>query len=169
MSDGMVMAKPEKLMTRTLAIAFLGMFAAVSFGNVPTLGATATPDSENGRFMFNEVTDGVLRLDTRTVQVSMCIKRSAGWACELVPDERTALENEITRLQTETAILKREMIARGVPLPGGMRPDLTKPAPQIELKLPSDAEVDRVMAFLEKVWRRLIDLVQSMKDADRKG
>jgi hypothetical protein len=57
---------------------------------------TATPDSENGRYSFSPVADGVLRLDTRTGQVSQCSRSDAGWACKVVPDERSALENEIS-------------------------------------------------------------------------
>ena len=41
--------------------------------SLATLAASAqpsTPDSENGRYSFNAVADGVLRLDTRTGQVS---------------------------------------------------------------------------------------------------
>src|SRR5262249_45303979 len=48
---------------------------------------TATPDSES-RYSFNPVADGVLRLDTRTGQVSQCSRSDVGWACKLVPDER---------------------------------------------------------------------------------
>ena len=59
---------------------------------------TATPDSENGRYSFNPVADGVLRLDTRTGQVSQCSRGDVGWACKVVPDERSALETEIARL-----------------------------------------------------------------------
>jgi hypothetical protein len=128
------------------------------------------PDSENGRYTLNQVPDGFLRLDTRTGQVSVCSKRNAGWACETVPDERTALEAEIGRLQRETATLKKEMIARGVPLPGGVARDSSGVKPQIELKLPSDAEIDRLMTFMERIWRRLIEMVQSVqKDIDKKG
>jgi hypothetical protein len=116
------------------------------------------------------VQDGLLRLDTRTGQVSVCSKRAAGWACQPVPDERAALETEIARLQTDNAALKKEMIARGLPLPGGMRSDPSGARPQIELKLPSDAEIDRLMTFMEKIWRRLIDMVQGMqKDIEKKG
>ncbi len=43
----------------------LANFAAAS-------AQTAMPDSENGRYSFNPVADGVLRLDTRTGQVSHC-------------------------------------------------------------------------------------------------
>src|SRR5258708_35043242 len=84
------------------------------------LAQTAAPDSENGRYTFNQVADGLLRLDTRTGQVSLCAKKDTGFACNSVPDERTALENEIARLQRENGTLKKEMLARNPPLPGGV-------------------------------------------------
>jgi hypothetical protein len=62
---------------------------------------TPTPDNENGRYSFSSVADGVLRLDTRTGQVSQCSRSDAGWVCKAVPDERSALETEIARLQGE--------------------------------------------------------------------
>jgi hypothetical protein len=136
----------------------------------PLLAQSGAPDSENGRFSFTPVSEGMLRLDTRTGQVSLCSNKGSGWACQTVPDERAALENEIVRLQNENGSLKRAMIARGVPLPGGLTEDSAKTGPHIELKLPSDADVERVMSFLEKVWRRLLDMVQSMqKEVEKKG
>jgi hypothetical protein len=128
---------------------------------------TATPDSENGRFTFNQVADGLLRLDSRTGQVSLCRRGAVGWACHAVPDERSALEAEIARLQNENAALKKEMIARAVPLPGTTK---TEPKPQLELKLPSEADLDRLMTFMERIWRRLIEMVQNVqKELDKKG
>jgi hypothetical protein len=59
------------------------------------------------------VADGVLRLDTRTGQISQCSRSDVGWACKVVPDERSALETEIARLQGENASLKKELLARG--------------------------------------------------------
>jgi hypothetical protein len=39
-----------------------------------------------------------------------------------------------------------------------------------ELKLPSDAEVDKIFSFLEKVWRRLIAMTRSVQtDAEKKN
>ena len=43
----------------------------------------------------------------------------SGLGLQPVPDERTALENEIARLQRENGALKKDMLARGLPLPGG--------------------------------------------------
>src|SRR5262244_2736122 len=111
---------------------------------------TATPDSENGRYSFYPVADGVLRLDTRTGQISQCSRSDAGWTCKLVPDERSALETEIARLQGENATLKKELLARGIPVPGATDPSVTKPG-EPELKLPSDADLDKAISFLEKV------------------
>ena len=34
----------------------------------PAAYAQSTPDAENGRYSFNQVTEGMLRLDTRTNQ-----------------------------------------------------------------------------------------------------
>ena len=103
----------------------------------------------------------MLRLDTRTGQVSECSRSDAGWACKLVPDERSALEAEIARLQEENARLKKELLAHGPPTPG---------APYPELKLPSDADVDKVISYLENGWRRLLRWGRTvLKDVEKKN
>jgi len=139
------------------------------------------PDSDRSRFTFKEVTDGLLRLDKGSGQVSLCGKRAGAWACEAVADDRTALETEIARLQAENAKLRREFLAHGLTLPDGLRSDARPGKPDTgDLNLPSDADLDRVMAFLDRLWRRLLDMVQNLqkengqketakqKDADRK-
>jgi hypothetical protein len=130
---------------------------------------TATPDSENSRYSFNPIADGVLRLDTRTGQISQCSRSDAGWTCKAVPDDRSALETEIARLQGENATLKKELLGRGLPVPGVPSQSGAKPS-EPELKLPSDAEVDKVKSFLEKAWRRLIEMGRTMqKDVEKKN
>ena len=133
----------------------------------PAAADPATPDRENGRYTFKDVPDGLLRLDTRSGQVSLCDKRAAGWACQALPDDRTALEDEIARIDRENALLRKQLIARGVPLPDGVKEPRTAKRDQ-DLKLPSDAELDRVMTVMEKMWRRLIDMVQRIhRDMDK--
>jgi hypothetical protein len=112
--------------------------------------------------------EGYLRLDGRSGQVSLCLKRSAGWECQVVPDERSALEGEIARLQSDNANLKRELLAHNLPLPGGVRPGVSGREEE-RLQLPSDAELNQMMSFIEKVWKRMVEMiVTTQKDIMKK-
>ncbi|HZO47367.1 MAG TPA: hypothetical protein VFB68_15835 [Xanthobacteraceae bacterium] len=134
--------------------------------------ASAQPSSPEGgdtRFTFHRADDGgYLRLDGRSGQVSMCQRRTTGWQCQLVPDERTALEAEISRLQSDNAVLKKELLSRNLPLPDGMRPDQpgSKSLPKSQVQrpqLPDDAELNRIMGVMEKIWRRMVEMIQSVQ------
>jgi len=155
----------EAPMTRSVIILTVAAWAALA----SAAPAQTTPDTEGGRYSFSQVPEGMLRLDTRTGQVSLCAKQATGWACNAVPDERGALENEIARLQRENGALKKEMLARGLPLPGGAASSPSANQRELNLKvpLPSDAEIDRVMSAFEKMWRRLIDMVQKTPNSDK--
>jgi hypothetical protein len=125
-------------------------------------GQTGTPPGDDKRYTFNRVDEGYLRLDGRTGQVSICAQRPAGWVCQAVPDERAALEAEIARLQAENAAVKKELIARNLPLPESVKPDAPANPDQPRLQLPNDADLNRVMNFVEKVWRRLLDMMATV-------
>ena len=96
--------------------------------------------------------------------MSICTRRPVGWACQAVPDERTALEAEIARLQGENVALKKELIARNLPLPGTVKPEPPAAKPEEpRLQLPNDAELNKVMNFMEKVWRRLVEMIVTLQ------
>ena len=92
------------------------------------VAAQSAPDSENGRYSMTPIPEGVLRLDTRTGTVSTCTRNGAGWACYAVPDERTALDAEIGRLQAEVEKLKGQ-IAAGPTVSGKIDEALPKSDP----------------------------------------
>jgi hypothetical protein len=145
-------------------------FAAAMATGGGLMAAPSAPDGENGRYSMTPIPEGVLRLDTRTGTVSTCTKNDAGWACYAVPDERTALDAEIGRLQAEVEKLKGQLAA-GPTVSGKVDEALPKSDPlkkaeperKIEIPLPSDQDVDRVMSFLEKAWRRLIDMANRVQ------
>lgn len=139
------------------ALTFFFAFAALAWAQDPG------PETEHGRFTFKQMGNDLLRLDSRSGEVALCSKRAVGWACQALPEDRAALENEIARLQGENAALRREFVSRGLPLPDGITgpPSAAKPDPA--LKLPSDADLDRAMSFLERAWRRLVEMVQKLQ------
>jgi hypothetical protein len=162
---------PSKFST-TLAAAVLGF----CLGGIGAAGAQAVPDGENGRYALSPVPDGVIRLDTRTGAVSTCTNSSAGWACYAVPDERAALDAEIGRLQADNEKLKAELATREPAVTGKIdealpkADSLKKPEPKvadgerrIEIPLPSDRDMDRMMSFLERAWRRLIEMANRVQ------
>ena len=134
------------------------------------------PDTENGRYALSPSPDGVLRLDTRTGAVSTCSNSGAGWACYAVPDERAALDAEIGRLQADNDKMKAQLAERAPTVTGKIEEplpksdSLKKPEPKVaegerklEIPLPSDRDMDRVMSFLERAWRRLIEMANRVQ------
>jgi hypothetical protein len=107
--------------------------------------------------------------------VAQCGWSASGWSCTAVPDERAALESEIARLQQENVALKRSLLTRGIELPSGVKADPPPPvakAPEREpsLKLPTEADLDRAVAFMKDVWRRLVEMmVELQRDIQRKS
>jgi len=162
---------PSKLSTSVSAAA-----VAFLFGGAGAVLAQSMPGTENGRYALSPIADGVLRLDTRTGSVSTCNSSGAGWACYAVPDERAALDAEIGRLQADNEKLKAQLAERE-PTVTGKREEalpksdpLKKPEPKvaegerkIEIPLPSDRDMDRMMGFLEKAWRRLVEMANRMQ------
>jgi hypothetical protein len=152
---------------------------AVAIACSAGIGAAAAqtmPDTENGRYALSPVTDGVIRLDTRTGAVSTCNNTGTGWACYTVPDERAALDAEIGRLQADNEKLKAQLAAREPTVTGKVdepmpkSDSLKKPGPKlaegerkIEIPLPSDRDMDRVMSFLEQAWRRLLEMANRVQ------
>jgi hypothetical protein len=130
--------------------------------SVPTFADDATPDSNGGRYTFSKVADGVLRLDTQTGEVALCSARAVGWACLAAPEDRAALENEIARLRSENAALKQDILSRGLPLPPGAMPEPPATATgdnDITIRLPSDAELNRAVAYAGRIWHRFVEAI----------
>ena len=174
------------MMTATSPSKFSALVVALALTFCPGAGAAVAqsmPDSENGRYALSPVADGVIRLDTRTGNVSTCSNSGSGWACYLVPDERAAFDTEIGRLQADNEKLKAELenlkaqlaareptVTGKIDEPLPKADSLKKPEPKaaegerkIEIPLPSDRDMDRMMSLLEQAWRRLVEMANRMQ------
>lgn len=128
--------------------------------SAPVVADDAMPDSNGGRYTFNKVADGLVRLDTQTGAVALCNQRTVGWACQAAPDDRAAFEGEIARLRGENAALKQTILSHGLALPPGATPE--QPGAHdndITIRLPANADLDRAMAYVGRIWHRFVDAV----------
>ena len=61
-------------------------------------------------------------------------------------------------------------MARGVPLPNGVKADPGAPKGPPDAKPPKDSELDRVMTYMEKIWRRLVEMMHNLqRDLEKKS
>jgi hypothetical protein len=151
----------------TLALAVLLACAAS-----PASAQDGAPPNVPSRYSFNRVDDGFLRLDNSSGQIAFCSPHAVGWACQVVPEDRAALEKEIARLQGEVASLKSEIAALREPPPPPRPPAELTPPPteksEDATKLREDLE--RARAAFEHAWRRLVEMILNFqKDMMRKG
>lgn len=161
--------------TRSGAVATAAFAMAMAVTCNDGAYAQAAPETENGRYTLSLVTDGFLRLDTRNGEVSICTNRN-GWTCRLVPDERTALDTEIGRLQGDNKQLREQLAQQGTvtgktdaPLAkedskksAQVSPD-SKASPDKKLELQLPPEHEKLLALIERVWERLIDMAGRMQ------
>jgi hypothetical protein len=129
----------------------------------PALAQDQTTDATSApaRYTFNRVEDGFLRLDNVSGQVTICSQHSVGWACQAVPEDRTALEGEIARLQNEVAGLKTEIAALREPPP---------PPPRHDDAVQLREDMQRARVAIENAWRRIVEtIVNFQKDMLHKG
>jgi hypothetical protein len=169
----------------TLAILLAGLAWAAPVHGVSAQDQTQAqaqtppPATEGGRYTFHRMGESFVRLDSVTGQVAECKSSATGWSCQAAPDERLALESEIARLQRENASLKKSMLTRGLDLPGGATTAETRPVPPASIPEPSDgtprgapteAELDRAIAYMKNVWKKLVDMmIDLQRDIQRKS
>lgn len=126
---------------RTLAaVSLLGTSFAAS-------GAHA---EENGRYRLEGTETGYVRLDTRTGALSVCNEQQGQLICKMATEDREAYENDISDLQDRVKKLEGKVTALEA---GGAFASASK--------LPTDAEFEQSLGYMERFMRRFMDVTKS--------
>jgi len=125
-------------------------------------GASA---AETDRYRLERTDDGFVRMDTRTGEMSICEERWGELVCRLAADERTAVQDEIERLQTEMKALEQRVGSvkaledRVAALENSM-------AARIEQSLPTEEDFNRTMGYMETFFRSFMGIVKEFEDGE---
>jgi hypothetical protein len=119
---------------------------ALALFSVPVLA------EEAGRFVLKEADQNTfIRLDTFTGAISHCASAAGEWSCTSVKDDRAELHEEIAQLRKENAGLKARL-AKG-----------RDEGDEQRLTMPSEADIDRWLALVEKYFERFLSLIRRLE------
>ena len=146
------------------------ILAALGAGVTAPLAQSPLPAGTPGRFTMHPADGGVLRMDTETGALSMCKSVSGSWSCTLLPDDRTALAEEVARLKSENDELKSSVkrLEEMAGLPPAPSDGTQKPRGQ--LQLPSEEDVDKAMTYVERMLKKFKEKLKELQaDEDQQG
>ncbi|MGE0845960.1 MAG: hypothetical protein AB7L41_06800 [Flavobacteriaceae bacterium] len=130
--------------------------------------ASLSPPAENGRYQLQRTDEGYFRVDRETGRASLCKEADGAWSCRLLPDDRSAYEDELTRLNERIETLEQERDALAEQLAAtGSKPEAEKPQPKSDgdkLSEKERDEIDKAMDGFEYMVRRFIDIMKDVKD-----
>ncbi|GAB1580917.1 MULTISPECIES: hypothetical protein [Phyllobacteriaceae] len=112
-------------------------------------GPGAAFSQEAGRYTMEKTDKGYVRLDTKTGDVSVCSEQSGQMVCRLAADDRRAYEDDLAALNERVKKLEEQVAAFG------------KLPPVVRDTLPSEEEFEKTMSYMERFFRRFMDIVRS--------
>ena len=126
--------------------------AAATLGLLVAIPAAAQDGA--GRYQLKEAGAGrFVRLDSQTGTVSLCSQQGEAWTCKAMADDRAELHEEIARLKDENRALTERLDT------------MVNKAPKTALELPSEADLDRIVALFEKYFERFLAFIQKLDRA----
>jgi predicted nuclease with TOPRIM domain len=123
-------------------------------------GASAT---EPDRYRLEKTPDGYVRMDTRTGEMSVCQEKWGELVCKMAADERTAVQDEIERLQSDIKALE-DRVANVKALEGRVAKLENSMTARIEQSLPTEEDFNKTMSYMERFFRSFMGIVRDFEN-----
>lgn len=104
------------------------------------------------RYRLEKSGDGFVRMDTQTGAMSICEQKNAQLVCRMAADERSAMQEEVQRLQGQIRALD-ERVAK-------LENSLSA---KLESSLPSEEDFNKTMGYMERFFRSFMGMVKEMQ------
>jgi hypothetical protein len=129
-----------------------------------SLAAGAT---EPDRYRLEKSPDGYVRMDTRTGEMSICEEKWDELVCRMAADERSAVQDEIDRLQAELKTLN-DRLAGLKALEDRVAKLESSVTARVENSLPTEEDFNKTMSYMERFFRSFMGIVRDFEGENSK-
>lgn len=128
---------------------------------------TGASANEPDRYRLEKTPDGYVRMDTRTGEMSVCQEKWGELVCRMAADERTAVQDEIERLQAGMKALE-DRLATVKALEDRVARLENSVTARIEQSLPTEEDFNKTMSYMERFFRSFMGIVRDFEDENSK-
>ena len=132
---------------------------------MPLLGSASA--AEPDRYRLEKTPNGYVRMDTRTGEMSICQEKWGELVCKMAADERTAVQDEIERLQTDMKALE-DRLATVKALEDRVAKLENSLTAKIENSLPTEEDFNKTMSYMERFFRSFMGIVKDFESEETK-
>jgi hypothetical protein len=122
--------------------------AAFLVSVLPSTASAQQPD----RFTLERTPNGYVRMDRQTGEMSICQDNAGQLVCKPATEESSAPQDKIDRLETKLSDIEKRIatLERG---------SIIKP----EAVLPSEEQFEKSLGYMERFFRRFMDIVRDFE------
>ena len=131
------------------------VIASAFLASAALLPATA---QEADRYTMEKSANGFVRMDRKTGEMSICEERSGQLVCKLAADERSAFQDEVERLQDRVSGLEKRVAE--IETVSRLKPQGV---------LPTEEEFEKSLGYMERFFRRFMEIVKDFDQDWRTG
>lgn len=113
---------------------------------------------DTDRYTMEKSENGYVRMDRKTGEMSICEERSGQLVCKLAADERSAFQDEVDRLQDRLSGLEKRVAE--IETASRLNPNAL---------LPDEESFEKSLGYMERFFRRFMDIVKDLDQDWRKG
>ena len=132
---------------------------------MPLIGSASA--AEPDRYRLEKTPNGYVRMDTATGEMSVCQEKWGELVCKMAADERTAVQDEIERLQSDMKALE-DRLATVKALEERVKTLENSLTAKIENSLPTEEDFNKTMSYMERFFRNFMDIVKDFESEDTK-
>ena len=123
--------------------------------------------AEPDRYRLEKTPQGYVRMDTQTGEMSVCEEKWGELVCRMAADERTAVQDEIERLQTKLEALS-DRLADVKALEERVAKLENSLTARLEQSLPTEEDFNRTMGYMERFFRSFMAIVKDFEDDEER-